>query len=163
VGVVAAEVGDGVLVDPGSEVQAAASAQQATTAPTLTKPRLLSATRSPQSERLDNRRHLANSRSAFQSVGHRLLAPAKGGSAHNKGEPDRTDGNRWPDPKWAWGQSSCPLIRLRRLTVVAESVNQVLSDVLVDPPEVLSAMRMCCQSAWLRTSTVLGGLLIKLC
>jgi hypothetical protein len=43
----------------------------------------------------------------------------------------------------------------------AQSVNQVLSDVLVDPPDVLSAMQMCCQSAWLRTSAVLGGLLIK--
>jgi hypothetical protein len=45
---------------------------------------------------------------------------------------------------------------------VAQSVNQVLSDLLVDPPEVLSAMRMCCQSAWLRASARLGGPLIKL-
>jgi hypothetical protein len=45
---------------------------------------------------------------------------------------------------------------------VAQSVNQVLSDLLVDPPEVLSAMRMCCQSAWLRTRAGLGGPLIKL-
>ncbi len=44
----------------------------------------------------------------------------------------------------------------------AQSVNQVLSEVLVDPPDVLSAMQMCCQSAWLCTSAVLGGLLIKL-
>jgi hypothetical protein len=34
--------------------------------------------------------------------------------------------------------------------------------VLVDPPDVLSARQMCCQSAWPRTSAVLGGLLIKL-
>jgi hypothetical protein len=46
--------------------------------------------------------------------------------------------------------------------VGAQSANQVLSDVLVDPPEVLSARRMCCQSAWPRTSALLGGLLIKL-
>jgi hypothetical protein len=30
--------------------------------------------------------------------------------------------------------------------VEAQSVNQVLSEVLVDPLEVLSAMRKCCQS-----------------
>jgi hypothetical protein len=46
--------------------------------------------------------------------------------------------------------------------VGAQFVNQVLSDVLVDPPEVLSAMGMCCQSACVRTSAMLGGLLIKL-
>ena len=110
----AAGVGNGVLVDVGSEVQAAASAQQATTAPTLTKPRLLSATRSPQSERLDNRRPRALALCAFQSVGHTLLTLAKGGSAHNRGAPDRTDGNLSLYPPWALAQSSCPSIRLRR-------------------------------------------------
>ena len=30
--------------------------------------------------------------------------------------------------------------------VEAQSVNQVLSEVLADPPKVLSAMRKCCQS-----------------
>jgi hypothetical protein len=44
---------------------------------------------------------------------------------------------------------------------LAQSANQVLSEVLVDPPGVLSAMRMCCQSAGC-APWPLGGLLIKL-
>jgi len=51
---------------------------------------------------------------AFQSVGHTLLTLAKGGSAHNRGAPDRTDGNLSLYPPWALAQSSCPSIRLRR-------------------------------------------------
>jgi len=44
---------------------------------------------------------------------------------------------------------------------LAQSANQVLSEVLADPHEVLSATRMCCQSDWRYTSALLGGLLIK--
>jgi hypothetical protein len=72
------------------------------------------------------------------------------------------DVNRRLHPGWASGQSSCPLISPPTSMSSADSVNQVLSDVLVDTPEVLSAMRMCCPSARLRTSGLLGGLLIKL-
>jgi hypothetical protein len=43
----------------------------------------------------------------------------------------------------------------------AQSVNQVLSEVLSDPPEVLSVTSMCCQFARQYHSALLGGLLIK--
>ena len=108
--VVAAGVGAGVLVDAGSAVQAANSAQQVTTAPTLTKPRRLSATRSPQSERPDTRRDLGACLSAFQSVGQTLQALARGGSMHSKGERDRNDSNAPLHEPKALSHSSCPWI-----------------------------------------------------
>jgi hypothetical protein len=45
----------------------------------------------------------------------------------------------------------------------AQSANQVLSEVLSDPPEVLSVTTMCCQFAWQNPSAQLRGLLIKVC
>src|SRR5215211_6911436 len=93
-GVVAAGVGDGELVCAGSCVKAAASAQQATTAPTLTKPRLLSATRSPQFESPDNRRTRALALRAFQSVGRRSQVPGTTASTRSKVAPDPNHPNR---------------------------------------------------------------------
>jgi hypothetical protein len=46
-------------------------------------------------------------------------------------------------------------------SAVAESVNQVLSKALSDPPEVLSVTSMCCQFARQYPSALLSGLLIK--
>ena len=46
-------------------------------------------------------------------------------------------------------------------SAAAQSVNQVLSEVLSDAPEVLSARHPCCQFA--AASGLLRGLLIKVC
>jgi hypothetical protein len=72
---------------------AAESIREPTTAPTLTKPRLLSATQSPQSERHDTRRPTAVCRSAFQSVGRVLRETTTSGERTHTGELDRTHCN----------------------------------------------------------------------
>ena len=83
----------------------------------------LSATRSPQSERLDNRRHLANSRCAFQSVGHMSQRLREAGSVHSKDERVRTQWSRRLRAPRASGRSSypCACLDVFRLGPICQS------------------------------------------
>src|SRR5215218_6961980 len=116
-------------------------AQQVAAAPTVTKPRPPSATQSPQCERSESGRDLVASPSVFQSVGHRSQGSLTNGSVHSKAEWDRSHGSLALYAGRASAHSSHPWIAPSTSPAAAQSAKQVLSEVLSDPPEVLSARR----------------------
>ena len=81
---------------------------------------------------------------------------------HSKDERVRTEWSRRLRAPRASGRSSYPCACLRRPSVLAQSANQVLSEVLSDPPALLSASPRCASHIPMITAVWLCGLLILL-